>query len=300
MLVTTATILALQTSVNMIFASAFQDTETWAQKVATTLPSGSLTQTYAWMQRIPTMREWLGPRVLNNLSNFEYTLTNKDWEDTVAVDKNNIADDNLGVFTGMVIPELGRQAAFLPQQQITDLIENDTTDGFDGLPFFDQNHPLDPAGVQSNDITGNALTLANYKTSYAAMTGLKGEDGRPLQVRPTILLVPSQLQITAMEIINTSLVANPAGTAGGLSNVMIGSAEIVIGYELTSATKWYLIDGSKAIKPFIWQNRESPVLTSLTSMTDANVFSSRQFVWGVNARGAAGWSLWFLAQRNDA
>ena len=157
-----------------------------------------------------------------------------------------------------------------------------------------------PAGVQSNLITANALTLANYETSYALFRALKGEDGLPLKLRPTILLVPPALEITARRIINAGLVADPGGVAAGVENVMKGSAEIVVAEELTSATTWYLIDGSKAIKPFIWQNRKSPVLTSLISLNDPNVFASRQFIWGVDARGAAGFSLWFLAQKNTA
>ncbi len=300
MQVTTSTIAALQTTVNMTYKAAYDSTEVWYTKLSTTIPSSTLIGTYAWMARIPKMREWLGPRVLNNIFNHEYTLKNKDWEDTISVDRNEMEDDMLGVFTGMVVPELGRQAKQLPQTEIAAVIEDTTSLTFDGLVFFSAVHTLDPAAVQSNLNGSRALTLANYETSYAAMTALKGEDGLPLQLRPTILLVPPQLEITARRIINAGLVADPGGVAAGVENVMKGSAEIVVGYELTSATSWYLIDGSKAIKPFIWQNRKSPVLTSLINLNDPNVFASRQFIWGVDARGAAGHSLWFLAQKNTA
>ncbi len=299
MQVTSATIAALQTTVNMTYKAAYESADVWYTKVSTTLPSNTLIGTYAWMARIPKMREWLGPRVLNNISNHEYTLKNKDWEDTVSVDRNEMEDDNLGVFTGMVVPELGRQAKQLPQTEIAAAIENTTDTTFDDLTFFNGSHTLDPAATQSNLITTNALTLANYESSYSAFRSLKGEDGLPLKVRPTILLVPPQLEIAARKIVNAGLVANTAGTAG-VDNVMVGSAEIVVAEELTSATTWYLIDGRSSIKPFIWQNRKSPVLTSLINLSDPNVFSSRQFIWGVDARGAAGYSLWFLAQKNTA
>ena len=300
MQVTSATIAALQTTVNMTYKQAYESTEVWYTKLSTTIPSSTLIGTYAWMARLPRMREWLGPRILNNIFNHEYTLKNKDWEDTVSVDRNEMEDDMLGVFTGMVVPELGRQAKQLPQTEIAAVIEDTTTTTFDGLTFFNASHTLDPAGVQSNLITTNPLTLANYETSYSAMTALKGEDGLPLQLRPTILLVPPRLEITARRIISAGLVADPGGVAAGVENVMKGSAEIVVGYELTSDDTWYLLDASKAIKPFIWQNRKSPVLTSLINLSDPNVFASRQFIWGVDARGAAGYSLWFLAQKNTA
>lgn len=300
MLVTTATIQALQTTVDMRFQEAYQSTDLWIDSVASTMTSSVDIDTYAWATQIPQMREWLGPRIINNLTNEEYTLKNRDWEDTVGLDRNNIMDDKIGLFTNHVVPELGRQAARHPQTQIALQMENTTDLSFDGLTFFNASHPLDPAGVQSNLITSNPLTLANYETSYQAFTAHTGADGLPLQTRSTILVVPPQLEIVARRIINADIVADPGGVAAGVTNVMTGSAKIVVARELTSATTWYLIDDTKTIKPFIWQNRMSPQLTSLTQLTDANVFSQRTFLWGVDSRGASGYSLWFLAQKNTA
>lgn len=300
MLVTTATIQALQTTVDMRFQEAYQSTELWIDSVASTMTSSVDIDTYAWATQIPQMREWLGPRIINNLTNEEYQLKNRDWEDTVGLDRNQIMDDKIGLFTDHVIPELGRQGARHPQTQIALQMENTTDLSFDGLPFFDASHPLDPAGVQSNLNTSRPLTLANYELSYQAFTATTGADGLPLQTRSTILVVPPQLEIVARRIINADIVADPGGIAAGVTNVMTGSAKIVVARELASPTTWYLIDDTKTIKPFIWQNRMSTQLTSLTQLTDANVFSSRTFLWGIDSRGASGYSLWFLAQKNTA
>lgn len=299
MQITSAAIAALQTTVSLEYQKAYESTEVWYREIASVLPSTVDTNNYAWVARIVQMREWLGPRVIQNISNHDYQLKNKDWELTVGADRNEIMDDNLGVFTGMIVPELGRQAKQLPQTRIAADMEDTTTTTFDDLTFFNAAHTLDPAATQSNLNTSRPLNLANYETSYGAMTNIKGEDGLPLQVQATHLVVPPQLQIQARKIINAGLVLDTTGVAG-VDNVMTNSAKIVVAPELTSATTWYLVDASKAVKPFVWQNRMSPVLTSLTNPSDPNVFSQKKFIWGVDARGAAGYSLWFLAQKNTA
>lgn len=62
-----------------------------------------------------------------------------------------------------------------------------------------------------------------------------------------------------------------------------------------SGTPWYLLDLSRAIKPFIFQERKKPVFVSKTQVTDDNVFWQDQFVYGVDARRNAGYGLWQLA-----
>lgn len=298
-MITSATIAALQTTVSMGFKRAYKDTDTWFQNITTTLPSNVATNTYAWAAEVPGMREWLGPRTINNIFNHDYQLANRDWEDTIGVDRNSLDDDNLGVFTNVIVPGLGKAAKRNPQLRVRDSLESLTQLGFDGLVMFSAAHDLDPAGNQSNLNTSRALTATNYETSYSAMLNYTAENGEPLQVRPTILLVPPALEIAAKRIVNTDLVMDLSGTAG-VQNVMLGSSRIVVAPELTSATTWYLIDDSRPINPFIWQNRKSPVLVSQNAPDSPALFSQRRYTWGVDSRGAAGYSLWFLAQKNIA
>ncbi len=301
MLITTATIQALQTTFSSQFRSAYADTGPWWNNVATMIPSSTQTNTYGWMKRILKMREWLGPRLLQNLSNHEYTLTNKTYEATVTVGREEIEDDMLGIYNPL-LAELGRTAAKWPDQLLKDTLQAGTTNTtFDGLSFFNTSHTLDPAGVQSNNFTGTALNATNYDTVRSAMMGYTGEDGEPLAVMPGLLVVPPQLERTARTIIEADVIPGEAPfgtTGGGMTNVLRGSAQVLVLPELANeATTWYLMDASRPIKPFIWQMRRGVQLVNKNTPTDDNVFFDNQFLWGIDGRGATGYSLWFLAAR---
>ena len=117
----------------------------------------------------------------------------------------------------------------------------------------------------------------------------KGEDGQVMGAYPNLLIVPPQLEFAARAIVNASLVAN------GGTNVYQGAAEILMIPELADAPlDWYLADTRYSLKPFVFQSRKSPQLVPLTAVNDENVFFNKEFVWGVDARGAAGFGLWFL------
>lgn len=134
------------------------------------------------------------------------------------------------------------------------------------------------------------------------MMSLKGESGRPLGVIPDTLHVPPQLEVIARQICESKTVA--VGTLGGQTqvggqdNVLVGTAKVVVVPELANEpTVWYLSDQSKFVKPFIWQLREAPNTTYQNNPNDESVFMLNEYRYGVRARGAAGFGLWFLAAR---
>ena len=66
-----------------------------------------------------------------------------------------------------------------------------------------------------------------------------------------------------------------------------------------SGASWYLLDTKRALKPLIFQNRKSPVFVAKTNLTDENVFSADQFVYGVDARRNTGFGFWQLAHASN-
>lgn len=61
-----------------------------------------------------------------------------------------------------------------------------------------------------------------------------------------------------------------------------------------AGTAWYLLDTTKAIKPFILQMRRDYSFMSKTAITDDNVFVGNEFVYGVDGRLNVGYGLWQL------
>ncbi|VEH67139.1 Mu-like prophage major head subunit gpT [Rodentibacter pneumotropicus] len=61
---------------------------------------------------------------------------------------------------------------------------------------------------------------------------------------------------------------------------------------------FYVLDTTNSIKPLIWQERTRPEIeTKFDPSKSDTVFMEDQYVWGVRARGNAGFAFWQLAHR---
>jgi phage major head subunit gpT-like protein len=74
---------------------------------------------------------------------------------------------------------------------------------------------------------------------------------------------------------------------------------LVSNFSTGAQPAWYLLDTTRAIKPLIWQLRKAPNLVRLDKETDENVFHNREFIYGSDARGNAGFGLWQLAFKSE-
>lgn len=309
MQITPAILDAIFQAFRLDFQAAYEGTPTWYNLLSTIVPSGTRENRYAWMKKIPRVREWIGERKFNNLVARGYTIINKSFEDSIAIDRDNIEDDQIGVYTADVAM-LGSQSAKWMDDLMVACIQAGSTTGlcFDGQPFFNDSHPVDSdvstLGVYSNNFPNMPLTRDNFITVRQTMVSQLGEDGKPLGIMPRQLIVPPQLEFTAKSILNASIIARTVqGTTAGASetNVLQGMAEVLVVPELSNqGDTWYLADSSKPIKAFVAQVRKAPVMTQLVSPTDANVFLHKQYYMGTEMRGNTGYSLPFLASRATA
>lgn len=290
-------------------AGLTQGAPTFYEKICTTVPSSTRENHYGFIDRLPGMREWLGERVIQNISAREYTLKNKLFEDSLALDRLDIEDDQLGLFN-MSLDMLAYQVRVFPDKLVTSLIqhgEDATSLCYDGKAFFATDHPVNiDSGTttwSNYDSTGKALTAGNFQAARAQMQGLVGSDGTPLGVYPTLLLVPPALEATARQILNAEFIAPGAAFGQNASsvvqtNVLKGSADLlVVPWLAGEDTTWYLLDTRFPIKPFIFQTREPAKFTYKNSPTDDNVFRLNKFVYGADVRCNAGYSLPFLAYK---
>ncbi|MGQ8367133.1 Mu-like prophage major head subunit gpT family protein [Glaciecola sp. 1036] len=130
------------------FSKKFEEGKTRAEpmysEVATLIPSTAASNTYGWLGQFPTFREWIGDRVLKSMKEHSYAIVNKDWESTIEVDRNDIEDDNLGVYSPLM-DEMGYAAAVHPDELVYPLLAAGfTTTCYDGQYFFDTDHPVNP------------------------------------------------------------------------------------------------------------------------------------------------------------
>jgi phage major head subunit gpT-like protein len=294
--ITNQTLQTLRTDFQTQFQTAYDAAVPRWDMVASRLGSSTGQNTYGFALKTIKMREWLGERVLQNLAETQWTIANRDFEGTVAVDRNDILDDNLGIYN-VDFSTLGQAARMYPDNLVFDLFRNGQANlCFDGQFFFDTDHPVslvDPSlGVYVNYATGRALTVPNYEATRAEMMAYRGDDGEPLEVMPNLLVVPPQLEGVARRLLNADLVAS------GDTNVWKGSADLLVVPKLASQpTAWYLLDVTRPIKPFLFQERQAPVFVAKDNPEDDNVFFLKQFVYGADARGNSGYTLPFLAYK---
>lgn len=290
------------------FQSALEKTPVVYPEISTTLPMGTRQTTQAFLDRVPMMRKWLGERVINNAVAHSRTITAEPYEDTLSLDKFDIEDDQLGLFS-MGVSMLAEAGQKWPDQLVARYIKEEASvvNGYDGVPFFSTAHPIlggvagsPPAGApatQSNLAVNTALTYDNYVTARQNMRSWLGADGAPIMAQPDVLMVPPQLEGTAKLILEADFLANiQAVSTAPQSNVYKGSAKLIVNPWLADfPVNWWLLDCSKAIKPFIFYQRSAPTLTALVNPSDPNVFMNHKFIWGLESRGNSSESVWWLA-----
>jgi phage major head subunit gpT-like protein len=306
------------TGLEQRFWAAYGSSGSFVDKVATRVPSSTEQGIYGWIGKIDKMREWVGPRVTYSPAAQTYTLVNQPYELTAYIDKFKLQDDQFGIYSPTAIM-MAEQSAKWPDFQLRDLWQNTGTQigarqlGLDGLSHWSTAHPVDffdaSKGTYINDFrsggqvingvtVGGALTPQGYATLRQEMMSRKGEDGEPLGLVPDLLVYPPQLEGAAKMILtadyfspqtyaNTGLGTN----VGQQQNIMKGSATGLMIPELAAnPTTWMLLCTNRAIKPFIFQERQAVNFVYRISEQDPEVFNNHRYVFGTDARGALGWS----------
>lgn len=74
-----------------------------------------------------------------------------------------------------------------------------------------------------------------------------------------------------------------------------GAEQSVSNHGGGASTPWFLLDTSKAIKPFIFQRRRDYQFVAMDDPNDDNVFRRKEFQYGVDARVNVGYGLWQMA-----
>lgn len=302
-----ASLEALRKTFGAIYQEAYQSVSPWAPQLSVRVPSNGKSNVYGWLAAIPQMREWLGDRQIQNIAEHAFEITNKDYELTVGVDRNDIEDDQFGVYDPM-LRGIGEASAKNEDYLIVTLLQNGHLAlCYDGQYFFDTDHPVSlfdaSLGTQQNYwASGKALTLDNFVAIRAAMAGFLGENNKPLGIVPDLLVVPPQLEHIARQITMSSLIVNTAGAtpaagAAGMQNVMMGTARVLMVPELAGqATTWYLLATNKAMKPFVVQERRASEFLYLGTGSE-HAQKSKKHLFGVDKRGAAGYGVWFQAAK---
>ncbi len=154
MIINQANLTGINRTFSTIFNQAFDGAPAQWPTVAMEVPSAGRSVDYKWLGDMPAMREWLGDRQISDLAAHGYEIINKSYESTIGVDRDDIDDDQIGIYTPM-ISEMAMAAKSHPDILVFALLAAGfATVCFDGQFFFDTDHPV--GGTTASNDGGGA------------------------------------------------------------------------------------------------------------------------------------------------
>lgn len=287
MLVNSAALQQLRIGFSAAFNKGLGTAPKIADRIATTVASSTAANIYGWLGAIPGMKEWIGEREIQKVSENDYQIKNEKFELTVGVKREAIEDDNYGVYTPYM-EGMGESTGRHKEQRVAKAVkEGFKTACYDKKNFYSNNHKV--GDEEYSNLTDAKLDPDSFQAARTAMMSIKNEAGVPLGIVPDVLLVPPALEHTARMILEAEIV-------NGTSNINKGLAEVVVWPELADEpTQWHLLCTRRSLKPFIFQERKKAKFTALTKDDDENVFMRDEFLYGVDARDGVGYGFWQMA-----
>jgi phage major head subunit gpT-like protein len=257
-----------------------------------TVPSDTSIEEYPWFDMVSGMKEWVDELQVGNIQVQDWTIENLDWENTVEVKRNDIADDKIKIYSPL-FKMMGETAAIHPDALLAEFLYGGlSTACYDGQYFFDTDHPI--PGTSSTQSNAGTAVLAEAAFEAAELALLKMKMGNTVYLNRSNsmklkLIIPPSLKATAEDIVMA------AHKSSGATNLNQGKAEIVVLPELEaySSTNWYLMNTGRQIRGMIFQMREQPFV-------DVDDQKTSKFVkYFATGRYAMGYGLYHFGYGSD-
>jgi len=268
-----------------IFAEAFESAQArWAPIIdAMMMPISSNGEgNYIhFSDAVPQLEEWIDDRKISKLGVDGFFLKNVAYAMGIAVDRDDIEDENLGLYAPR-IRQMADNGVKLWKNRIKALFNlgfsGSTGLTYDGLEFFSASH--DSGSNLSTDIfDSDAFEAAELKLLNQVDT-----EDEPLDMRPTHIIHGNDLVATVRSFLNQDVLAT------GETNPYKGVVKQLVIPGLTS-TNWALADLSHPIKPFVKQTRRELAMSQMVNPENPDVYMRKTFHWGCDMRGAAGYGM---------
>lgn len=299
MLLSPARIAAATDGFRAVFLKAYEGAVPDWMPIAMEVESNSETETYEYVTGLPGMKKLVGEVQLQDFATAGFSLKNEEWEATVPVRRAVIERDSLGLVRP-AMAELGTNARNHPRTLVAGLLNNSFTAlDYTGTAFFATSKPYNKEDKSKGAPTfGNkgtaALSAASFVAARTAMRKMTDAKGNNLGLgKKLILVVPPALEETA----NKMRTAENISVTGGSTetNTLRGTFEVLVLNELTSDTAWFLMEGSREIKPLLIQFEVRPEFVAADDPRSSHVLLQKVFIYQSYGRWNAGYALPQLA-----
>ena len=278
--------------------------------VSTIMPSTGSDEQYAFLGSMPGVREWLGDRDFNQLRAGDFLIKNKLWESSVLLDRHKISDDRLAMFNTS-IDDLAIEATNHPDELLFDVLLAGGTDlCWDGIAFFSASHVWGDSGTQSNIYAvdpaagaGNAIVAGDCKsavgTARAQMLRFQNDQGKYFNrttmttMRNVMILTPPELEQQFVDGLFTNNYQLTQGVGGDNKLAGIVPPTLKSSPLLTDTRVFYIFNMGRALKPFIFQDREK----LQSQAKGGNDIETKDILFMTEARYNVGYGAWMAAMR---
>lgn len=226
-------------------------------------PSTSAANFYAWLEQIPSFRQWVGDRVFRNIQSGNFQVTNLPFEDSVSIDKDKIDDDLFGVYAPLV-GMMGEAWARRKYKLVIDVLTGNPT-CMDGKAIFATDHAYGSNTI-ANLVT-DALSKTAFEAAFTTGSAYKYANDELVGTSWTHLVHGPKLHATAFAIVDAENYNDGTTTVPNPNYKRVQRVELpdIAG---TYDDYWFLLDCSSTVKPIVRQiRREAQILMDTNPAT---------------------------------
>jgi phage major head subunit gpT-like protein len=291
-LVTSDFLAGLMTNFQAIFQTAFTEADKKAawRNLCLIMDSFSDKESYNWLEAVPSMSEWLDERAVYGLSAKGYEITNRNYEGTIAVDRNTLEDDKYALIAPRV-RQLATRCMNHPAKLIFQLLNAGiSTKTYDGVNFFDTARTFGDSGTINNIVTSGAYAADEAKIrtgiglAVALMRSFKDNRGEYLDLVPDTIVCNPVMEIKVRSALAPAITGSVRPEAELIRNIIV-SPYLTSG--ATAGHDYFLLDTENELKPMLFQMRKKPTFVALDKPDSEQNFMKRLVYYGVEGRYAA-------------
>lgn len=244
-------------------------------------------------------RVWSGDKQFREGRAYSQTISIEAFERSIQVDRMELAYDRSGAVGGMLANFVQSAAEqFLDEQIFAEYASNATC--YDGVALFSTSHPYGADGAAWSNKTTSALSESTLRAGINAMRAFRRENGDYLGINPTHLLVHSDQEFLATELVGA---IRPVGVTAtgvwpatgsavasvGIDNVLSGKITVISSPRLSDTADWALMDLSKpGLRPFVALMGREPEGIYLDAMDSDPRFHKDKFEYSIEADAGFG------------
>lgn len=228
--------------VKTVFRKAMsEDFTDYAKPLYTVTPNKSGFARILTLESVPGLRRWLSERRPGTFKFATETKKIGKWEQSVAIDKDDIEDDDLGIYKSAIEEMALENKLAYGGLAVEAIMKGFTTKMEDGNEFFSSAH---------GNLQSGALDATNFNAAVLKVETQKDAKGRSYGYLVDTLIVGPANRAAAKALIEKEYLS------GGESNTNYKAAKIVVMPSITDSS-WYVADLSRKQKPVEIQERRA-------------------------------------------